>query len=1025
MSSMKEFEHLKISLKNIKSATNDFGDNNCIGQGGFGKVYRGELVLPLLGVTLVAVKRLDRSLGQGTVEFWKEIMMLCRYKHENLVSLLGFCDENGENILVYEYLSNKSLDFYLSSNNLSWNQRLYICIGAARGLKYLHDPNGTQQRVIHRDIKSANILLDKHWKAKISDLGLSKIGLANQEFTFLISNGVGTMGYCDPLYVETGYLTKECDVYSFGVVLFEVLCGRLCVQNHKGVPQLLSKLAQKCYEEGKIDTIIIDSIKDQILPECLKRFSRIAYQCLIRERSERPSMANIVEELEYVFERQNADKMSLLKKPFKEIEEATNHFQTCIGYGRYGNMYKGELSVYGKHTIVAVRRLDPNLGLRIEDFLTAIQFLFCQDHENVISLVGYCNEQGENIIAYEYAQHGSLDKYLTCTDTLTWLQRLEICVGAARGLDHLHNHVDQEHRTTIHGDIKSANILLDENLVAKISDLGLSKLCSVNSYGDDNFFRSAWGTRGYCEPEYNISGVLKKESDVYSFGMVLFEVLCGRLIREQMTRYSMDRFSAIAYRCLLDDREQRPPIELVTKELEEILRIERDRQEQPLMADVIKKLEIAIVDQDFDSYEHWRFKYENGEPTLCQDTEDIINMLNPLAVNATKMKVLRLLHKGILFDNMKRLFSINDQGSKCELISPRTFLYPASKKYNWESRNNSRFSEVARFPYKENLKIQCRMATSVLSSSIMYGASLVFSLQREHQVMYGKSSEWMRIKWKCEELNRDVHNGIVVGLEGVSISNEDLDFEKIMPSDYQDIIHRSDKHMEYTTEKELYFLLCDGILIDNGRKWFSLCKSNGRKCYMLPAVEVFRNDTHFKDFDRLSRTESRFKEVIQLQAECSYSFECELEPGLLSHGNVYACYLVFKIAEAHIWHNDRRMVRAYCRLDNKECGMMFSHLNSREPINIPMIVPKNYNRSHNSSNMRISEDPIMQKDFMDDSAHKWMEQRNDGWKEVILSKSLHKLEGHKSLTMTLNSDGSDFYGVIVQGIEFRPMQIDI
>ncbi|PWA35159.1 protein kinase domain, Nitrogen network kinase 1, Phloem protein 2-like protein [Artemisia annua] len=157
-----------------------------------------------------------------------------------------------------------------------------------------------------------------------------------------------------------------------------------------------------------------------------------------------------------------------------------------------------------------------------------------------------------------------------------------------------------------------------------------------------------------------------------------------------------------------------------------------------------------------------------------------------------------------------------------------------------------------------------------------------------------------------------------------------------------------------------------------------------RKCYMLPAVEVFRNDAHFKDFDRLSLTESRFKEVIQLQAESSYSFECELEPGMLSHGNVYACYLVFKIAEAHIWHNDRRMVRAYCRLDNKEC------------------------------------DPVMQKDFMDDSAHNWMEHRNDGWKEVILSKSLH-LEGHKSLTMTLNSDDRDFNGIIVQGIEFRPM----
>ncbi|KAM0029711.1 putative protein kinase RLK-Pelle-CrRLK1L-1 family [Helianthus debilis subsp. tardiflorus] len=147
------------------------------------------------------------------------------YKHENIVSLLGFCDDSGENILIYEYASKGSLDSYLNNDDLKWIQRLKICIGAARGLAYLHDPNVTHQRVLHRDVKSSNILLDENWNAMIADLGLSKFGPANQQYTFLMSNVVGTIG----LYVETGLLTKESDVYSFGVVLFEVLCGRLCI----------------------------------------------------------------------------------------------------------------------------------------------------------------------------------------------------------------------------------------------------------------------------------------------------------------------------------------------------------------------------------------------------------------------------------------------------------------------------------------------------------------------------------------------------------------------------------------------------------------------------------------------------------------------------------------------------------------------------------------------------------------------------------------------------------------------------
>ncbi|KAL4564920.1 hypothetical protein LXL04_028996 [Taraxacum kok-saghyz] len=296
LSVRKQFEHLKIQLAAIISTTNNFAEDKCIGKGGFGKVYKGELVHSK-GQSVVALKRLDSTFGQGDPEFWKEIIMLSIYRHENIVSLLGFCDERGEKILVYEYASKRSLDLYLNSNALTWVRRLNICIGVARGLAYLHDPAGSQQRVLHRDIKSSNILLDENWNAKISDLGLSKFGPANQQYTFLVSRAVGTFGYCDPLYVETGLLTKESDVYSFGVVMFEVLCGRLCIDN-KSIHQSFTELVRKCYKRNNISEIIFSNIKDEVNPCSLKAFTTIAYRCLKRDRGKRPLTNEIVRTLE-------------------------------------------------------------------------------------------------------------------------------------------------------------------------------------------------------------------------------------------------------------------------------------------------------------------------------------------------------------------------------------------------------------------------------------------------------------------------------------------------------------------------------------------------------------------------------------------------------------------------------------------------------------------------------------------------------------------------------------------------------
>ncbi|XP_071722604.1 probable serine/threonine-protein kinase PBL12 [Rutidosis leptorrhynchoides] len=307
---MEGVQHLKIPLAEIKLATNNFGAENYIARGGFGKVYIGKLTVQGQQIT-VAVKRLDPSLGQGKHEFLMEIQMLSCYRHKNLVCLVGFCDEGGEKILVYEHAKHGSLDRYVSDpTKLSWLQRLQISVGAARGFNYLHHDVGPQHRVLHRDIKSSNILLNENWEARVSDFGLSKIGPSNVEFTFLVTNACGTMGYIDPEYFKTDILTKESDVYSFGVVLFELLCGRLAIVNkYQDERRVLASLAKRCYKENRVHDIIPPDLINQMKVDSLNVYSTVAYRCLLDNRTERPTMGWIVERLEKALELQTSSKL--------------------------------------------------------------------------------------------------------------------------------------------------------------------------------------------------------------------------------------------------------------------------------------------------------------------------------------------------------------------------------------------------------------------------------------------------------------------------------------------------------------------------------------------------------------------------------------------------------------------------------------------------------------------------------------------------------------------------------------------
>ncbi|KAL3722006.1 hypothetical protein ACJRO7_034366 [Eucalyptus globulus] len=293
---------LIIPLAEIHFATNNFDGKLLIGKGGFGNVYRGTL----RDGTEVAVKRSKPGSGQGFSEFQTEITVLSKICHRHLVSLIGYCAERFEMILVYEFMEKGSLRDHLYNSDLPylpWKKRLEICIGAARGLDYLH--RGAAGGIIHRDIKSTNILLDENYVAKVADVGLSKLGPLDQSHTHVSTGIKGTFGYLDPEYFMTQKLTKKSDVYSFGVVLLEVLCARPAIDPLlPGDQANLAEWGTKCIQNGAIEQIVDSLLVGQINPNSLRKYGGIAEKCLQEEDQGRPSMGDVLWDLEYALQLQ-------------------------------------------------------------------------------------------------------------------------------------------------------------------------------------------------------------------------------------------------------------------------------------------------------------------------------------------------------------------------------------------------------------------------------------------------------------------------------------------------------------------------------------------------------------------------------------------------------------------------------------------------------------------------------------------------------------------------------------------------
>ncbi|CAL9001530.1 unnamed protein product [Prunus brigantina] len=284
-------ESLQFDLATIRVSTDDFSEANKLGEGGFGSVYRGRL----LNGNDIAVKRLSTNSGQGDLEFKNEVLLAAKLQHRNLVRLLGFCLEGSERLLVYEFVPNASLDHIIfdptKRAQLDWVRRYKIIVGTARGLLYLHEDS--RLKIIHRDLKASNILIDAEMNPKISDFGMARLFVPDQT-QGNTSRIVGTFGYMAPEYAMRGHFSVKSDVYSFGVLVLEIVSGQKNsgFRHGENAEDLLS-FAWRSWREGTASNLIDPTLKTGSRNEIM-RCIHIGLLCVQENVADRPTMASVI-----------------------------------------------------------------------------------------------------------------------------------------------------------------------------------------------------------------------------------------------------------------------------------------------------------------------------------------------------------------------------------------------------------------------------------------------------------------------------------------------------------------------------------------------------------------------------------------------------------------------------------------------------------------------------------------------------------------------------------------------------------
>ncbi|XP_074565630.1 putative receptor-like protein kinase At2g42960 isoform X2 [Curcuma longa] len=300
LTGLPEFSYLGwghwFTLRDLEVATNRFSKENVLGEGGYGVVYQGQLI----NGTPVAVKKLLNNLGQAEKEFRVEVEAIGHVRHKNLVRLLGYCVEGTQRMLVYEYVNNGNLEQWLhgamrQQGSLTWAARIKVLLGTAKALAYLHE--AIEPKVVHRDIKSSNILIDDEFNAKVSDFGLAKLlGAGKSHITTRV---MGTFGYVAPEYANTGLLNEKSDVYSFGVVLLEAITGRDPVDYGRPANEVnLVDWLKMMVGSRRSEEVVDPNIEAKPSTKALKRALLTALRCVDPDSEKRPKMGQVVRMLD-------------------------------------------------------------------------------------------------------------------------------------------------------------------------------------------------------------------------------------------------------------------------------------------------------------------------------------------------------------------------------------------------------------------------------------------------------------------------------------------------------------------------------------------------------------------------------------------------------------------------------------------------------------------------------------------------------------------------------------------------------
>ncbi|KAF3450652.1 hypothetical protein FNV43_RR06741 [Rhamnella rubrinervis] len=572
-----ETKKKQFTYSEVLSITNNF--ERVIGKGGFGTVYHG-----YLNGSEVAAKMLSRSSAQGFKEFQAEAKLLTRVYHRNLTSLVGYCVERPNMGLIYEYMSNGDLAWHLSVRNphpLNWEERLKITMDAAQGLEYLH--NGCKPPMIHRDVKSTNILLNEKLQAKLADFGLSR-AFPTEGDTHVSTVVVGTPGYLDPEYYVSNRLTEKSDVFSFGIVILEIITGRPAISKKNNINVRKGHIIEwvdSVLSKGDIADIVDPRLGQEFDKNSVWKALEIAMACVSRSSIKRPTMALAVTELKQCFAMEMARTTFTLNSEVSEIEgttvrnvshqkkrqhgirdrisnshtlrslSITNIFEREIGKGGFGTVY--QCGYLNDTTQIAVKMLSPSSAQGFKQFHAEAKLLTRVYHRNLTGLVGYCDEAPNMGLVYEYMSNGDLAWHLSDRNPcpLSWEDRLKIAIDAAQ---------DQ---------------LLED----------LEYACIVMPAEGDHTHVSTLmvGTSGYLDPEYYVSNRLTEKSDAFGFGVIMLEIITGdiedvvdpRLLLEQdLDKNSVWKAVDLAMACASPSSIKRPTITQQVTELKQCLAME-------------------------------------------------------------------------------------------------------------------------------------------------------------------------------------------------------------------------------------------------------------------------------------------------------------------------------------------------------------------------------------------------------------------------------------------------------------------